>query len=296
MFQQLSGAQERYKLGDLTITDVSYAKAHLADAEAELASAFAEQQNAEANFLDIVGVAPSADMLTPSPLADMPKTAEQALVVSMEHNPQLKQFRLGSKAAKYATYAAKGALLPNASVAAQALRADKQSRRGRYGDSYVKDQERVALSVNIPIFQGGVEYASIRQAQHQERKALMDLDNQQDSLRAQTHGAWENMISADKVLTSRRLSEDAAKVALEGVNEEYKQGTRTLNEVLRTEQDYYGAQLNRATAHYRFISSTYYMHAQMGQINAASLKLPVKVYDPNDHRKKARYKVIGFAQ
>jgi len=288
----LKGAEERFAVGELTVTDVSQAKSQLASAQAVLAQSVASLESEEANFTNIVGTMPPAELATPAPyLSTLPDSPEAALERALARNPALEQSELQAKAAHYATNSKKGALLPSANFTGSANRADA----GYPRLTSQKTSQQLMFNLNVPIFQGGAEYANIRQAQHQERQALMDRDNTRSTLRYQTYQSWQNMLASKQALESNRVAVAAAKVALDGITEEYKQGARTLLDVLTTETQYFQAQLGEANAHYSYILTTYAVHYYMGEMRAADLHLPVSLYDPHVHRKNTRFKLIGFA-
>ncbi len=90
--------------------------------------------------------------------------------------------------------------------------------------------------INIPIYQGGAEYASTRQA----KESLSQQEIQTDSLRNQVRqavvAAWGLNEAAVGVVRAARASVSANEVALTGVREEAKVGQRTTLDVLNAQQ------------------------------------------------------------
>ena len=90
--------------------------------------------------------------------------------------------------------------------------------------------------ITIPIYQGGAEYATTRQA----KESLSQQEIQTDSLRNQVRqavvAAWSLNEAAVGVVRAARASVSANEVALTGVREEAKVGQRTTLDVLNAQQ------------------------------------------------------------
>ena len=90
--------------------------------------------------------------------------------------------------------------------------------------------------ITIPIYQGGAEYATTRQA----KESLSQQEIQTDSLRNQVRqavvAAWGLNQAAVGVVRAARAAVSANEVALTGVREEAKVGQRTTLDVLNAQQ------------------------------------------------------------
>ncbi|MFV4741753.1 TolC family protein, partial [Mycobacterium tuberculosis] len=84
----LRATRDRYQIGDLTRTDVAQSEARLAQARSDLRSAQANLAASRESYIQLVGKVPS-DLQPPPPLPGMPGTAEDAVAVALEHNPDL---------------------------------------------------------------------------------------------------------------------------------------------------------------------------------------------------------------
>jgi len=130
-------------------------------------------------------------------------------------------------AAKDAFDVAYAALMPNISLQFSAFRSQNQSFTGL-------DEKGGQLlgNVSVPIFQGGSEYAGIRQARQMEIQARKQLEDQRRTAVQQASSAWELLIAARASITSNRAAVRANEIAVEGLEREALVGSRTTLDVL----------------------------------------------------------------
>ena len=81
--------------------------------------------------------------------------------------------------------------------------------------------------VNIPIYEGGAEYASTRQAKEKSVQQELAADLQRDKVRQAVVAAWGVNQDSVGVMRAARAAVSANEVALAGVREEAKVGQRT---------------------------------------------------------------------
>ena len=85
--KQLTAADERFKVGEITRTDVAQSKARVSGAQSSVASAKATLAASVANYINVVGHQPGS--LKYPKLAKLPKTLEQAQAAASEINPNI---------------------------------------------------------------------------------------------------------------------------------------------------------------------------------------------------------------
>ena len=90
--------------------------------------------------------------------------------------------------------------------------------------------------LNVPIYQGGSEYAAVRQSKENLSQARLAVDSQRYKVRSDMVTAWGNLQSSRAAITSFQAAVKAAEIALNGVREEAKVGQRTTLDVLNAEQ------------------------------------------------------------
>jgi outer membrane protein len=288
--RQVQSADQRFALGDLTLTDVSQAKANLASAEASMASASSELATAEAKFRNMFGIDPTA-LAQPDALHDLPQSYQELQGLALSNNPHIRAAEMEQKSAHHATNSSKGVLLPSLDFQGTIHHADQ----GASLMAYDTIDKRAMLQLTVPIFQGGAEYANIREAQHAERVKILKRDAMLTAVESQASQVWYALEAARISLPLNDAAVSSAKIALDSINEEFKQGARTLLDVLTIEQKFYEAELGKTRANYQYILSTYAVHLVAGRLTATDLKLPATYYKPEVNSQKTRFQVIGFA-
>src|SRR5690606_38913251 len=92
--------------------------------------------------------------------------------------------------------------------------------------------------------------------------------------------SWEALVTSRAAITSFRAQDAAAAVALEGVQQEALVGSRTVLDVLDTQQDLLDAQVSLVSAQRDEVVAAYQVLNAVGLLTARALGLPVQVYDP----------------
>jgi outer membrane protein len=178
---------------------------------------------------------------------------------------------------------AEGALLPTITVQASAQRADEQSLQQfrSFGASAV-------AQLNVPIYQGGAEYALIRQSKETLAQQRLTLDTTRDQARADLVTAWGQLVAGKAQVSSAQAQVTASEIALNGVREEAKAGQRTTLDVLNAQQALVNARVALVTAQHDRVVASYNVLQRIGRLSPQVLKLPTTVYDPSVHYQQVR--------
>src|SRR5207237_2350460 len=80
-------------------------------------------------------------------------------------------------------------------------------------------QASVAAQLTVPLYQGGGEYAAIRQAKETLGQRRLDLDTARDQVQATVTQAWGQLDAAKAQILATQAQVTAAEVALNGVRE-----------------------------------------------------------------------------
>jgi len=118
-----------------------------------------------------------------------------------------------------------------------------------------------------------------------------------DARRAAVQGAtqaWEQTFSGRAQIISLQSTVRAAEIALEGTQEEQKVGARTILDVLNAEQELFTNRVQLVTVQHDLALAEFNLALQIGQLTAADLRLPVKLYDVDEHYREVRNKWLGF--
>lgn len=285
---RLKEARERFKLGDITKTDVSQAESRLAAASADAIAAQGTYRVSRARFEKVVGMEPEG-LRKPDLKIDLPHDLDTALAAAETDNPNMKSATYASDAAKSNTRAVEGQLLPQVSVQATA---DKY-----YDPIYSPNDEQaggsVMLQATVPLYAGGATYSRIRQSKQVESQRVLDISRTRRDVHQAVVDAWEQLAAARAGKDARAAQVRAARIALKGVQVETDYGSRTTLDLLDAEREYRDAQVAFASAERDQIVASYGLLAAEGRLTVSALGLKTAAYDPAKNFQKVKNKWIG---
>jgi outer membrane protein len=279
--KQLDATQEQFKVGELTRTDVAQSQARLAGAQADLTQAVGQLQISRSNFEHFIG-RPALVLEQHPAFPPLPGSEEAAIDGSLAINPSVVAAKEDERAADYAVDDAAGALMPQLSVQGQYQYAHNpaQTELGVGNNEHIT---AVTGQLTIPLYQGGGEEASVRQAKQLDGQAKLNIADAQRQVVDATRTAWESYASAQAAIRSNRAQADANTVALDGVRQEQQVGSRTVLDVLNAEQELLNSQVAVVSSERNAEVAAYQVLSAMGKLTARDLGLPVKLYDPKEY-------------
>jgi outer membrane protein len=286
--RQLQATNERFRVGEITRTDVAQAESRLAGARAARADAEGRLQASRATFQRLVGQPPQR-LTAPQPISAPVTTAAQAAQVASLNNPNVVAALFDEAAARDQVDVQFSALLPQVSVTAQTSRSDNASQP----DTRINGSQVIA-SLTVPIYQGGAEYAAVRQARQQAQQARQAIDEQRRQAQAAATQAWENLQTSRATVDSVRSQIRAAEIALDGVQREAIVGSRTTLDVLNAEQELLNARVALVRALATVVTNSSTLAAALGRLTSRDLGLPVPIYDMEAYYRNVRDRWAGL--
>jgi outer membrane protein len=286
--EQVRAASDRFSVGEGTRTDVSQAQAALAAAQAQVSLAQSNALAAVGNYLGIVGHKPGS-LAPAAPIAKLiPSSLNVAIDASRKEHPAIQAAVHNADAAGYQVQVAQGALLPQLSVTGTV----QQSWSDYNGYSKYSSAQQLEGSVmgklTIPIYQGGGEYASVRQAKEAQSEAKIQVDAARDSVNTALMSAWGAFEAARAEIDAAKAGVDASKLALDGVIEEQKVGQRTTLDVLNSQSTLINAKVSLVGAQRDAVVASYSILSAMGRLDREHIGLKVAAYKPEEHYNQVR--------
>ena len=287
--EQLRQTQDRFNVGEVTRTDVAQAEASLAGARATALTAQSQLEASLANYRQAIGDDPKS--LTPvAPLSrQLPKALPQAIAISQLEHPAIVAMLHGVDAAALQVKIAEGALYPTVGVTGQVQK--RFDYNGTPGEQLLTAS--IVGQISVPIYDGGLSYATTRQAKEQLGQQELQTELQRDKVRAAVVAAWGTNENASGVLRAARAQVQAAEVALAGVREEAKVGQRTTLDVLNAQQTLLNARVQLVTAQHDSVVNSYSLMSAIGRLSIGNLGLAVPEYDPRVHFDQVKSKLWG---
>ena len=287
---QLQQTRDRFQVGEVTRTDVAQSESSLATGKADYAVAQSALETAVANYRRQIGV-PPRQLQPAQPIEKLlAHSLDGAIQIGIEENPAILGALHQVDAAQSAVKVAEAALLPTASVQGQVL----QQNDVQGFPNYNQWNASIVGSINVPFYQGGAEYAGVRQAKEVLGQARLAVDSQRIAVRAAIATAWGRLQSARASIIAFQAAVKAAEVALNGVREEAKVGQRTTLDVLNAQQVLLNARVQLVTAQRDRVVYSYDVFAAEGRLTAEGLGLGVIAYDPNIHFEQTKNRFIGL--
>jgi outer membrane protein len=285
--RQLQATNDRFRVGEITRTDVAQAEAALAQATATRQAQEGTLQTARSQYQKDVGEYPGK-LVEPQPLRLPTRTLDQAKALAASNNPNVIAAQFNDASAKDNFDQQYSRLMPNFSLQGLLSRSKDVTQK----NLSQKNAEGL-ITMTVPIYQGGVEYAAIRQARQQEQQARDQVDDARRSAIQLAISGWETYDAAKASIDSTRAEVRANEVALEGVQREAIVGSRTTLDVLNAEQALLQSRVNLVQSLANLVDASYAVAAAVGRLTARDLGLNVPLYDETAYYKAVRNKWIG---
>ncbi len=289
--KELDETKERFKVGEVTKTDVSQAKASYASAQSQRISAEGNLEASRAIYEQIIGIAPK-DVKDPKNIEKLfPKTMQEALDYAKSNNYTVLSAKHTLKARKYDVNANKGDLLPSINAYASAGRLKNQNYV--YDKNPTNDSVELGVNFSMPLYNAGTSRAKIRQSKYYQRQAREDLMNAEDALLSNITSYWEYLSANKAKIESVKAQIKAYQVALDGVREEQALGNRTVLDVLNQYQYLLNSEVEEVTTRHDYYASGLSLLQAMGKLTAKDLNLKVDFYDADANYKETSGKWLS---
>lgn len=285
---QLQQTRTRFRVGEVTRTDIAQSESRLAGGRAALLGAQSNYATSQANYRRVIGVA--AGKLAPGTPVDhlSPSTLSAAIAAGEQQNPSVLAAVYGVDIAELAVKINEGSLYPNLTVSASV----SQNVNPQYNVSR-QFLAGVVGQLTIPIYQGGGEFATIRQSKETVGQQRLNLDVNRDQARATVVQSWSQLGASKAQIEAATAQVHAAATALDGVRQEAHLGERTTLDVLNAQQELVNARVALVTAQHDRVVASYTLLAAVGGLSIERLALPATHYDPKAHYQQVRDAWIG---
>ena len=292
----LDATNDQFAAGSLTRTDVAQSKARLEDGTAQLTTARANLVGSEENYRRVVGM--GAGVLDqPPPLPPLPDTPDRAEDTAIANNPDIAAAAAAVKAAHYDTETARASRMPTIS--------------GTIGNSYVRDSgangalgigrlegdaTQAGVTLSVPLYQGGLPGAEVRQEQAFESAAIENQTAAERQVVANVRAAFSSYEASVEVIRSSQEALKANTLALEGVRAEQGAGLRQVLDTLNAEQEKLGSETTLVTAQHDAYVAGFALLNAMGLVDYKHLGLTGgALYDPTTNFRHAIHDINDWS-
>ncbi len=287
--RELEYTKDRFRVGEVTQTDVAQSEARHASAVASLIAAEGALKVAYSGYQNVIGKMPERIYEPEVPAAKLPQTVEDALSIAEKNSPFLKNAEMLARAAESNIAVAESGYYPTVQIQASYL----NSRANGHGSLSVirggqlealetgrsrQEDTSVKLVMDVPLYSAGTTVSKVRQAKHVAGQAKIAVYTARRALTEQTTSAWENYQATKASLSSLKEVVKAAELAADGVRREEEAGTRTILDVLNAEQELMNARVSVVSAKKQLLDASYALLGAMGNMTPENLGLDIDRY------------------
>jgi outer membrane protein len=287
--EEFRATSERFKVGEVTRTDVAQSESRQALSRAQLSVAEANLKASRAAYRRVIGEDPKT-LHAGRPVDKLlPRTLDAALKQGYEQHPAIIAAFHVVDAATLQVKVIEGELYPNLAVEAGVS--------ARWDDSEQTRQSNAASVVGrltVPIYQAGQVSSRVRQAKEQLGQARLEAEVLRDQVRAAIVSSWGLLEGARSQIEAAQAQVMASQSALNGVREEARVGQRTILDSLNAQQELLDARVSLITAQRDRVVASYAVLQAIGRLSAPALNRNVNRYNEVEHYQQVKDKWAGL--
>ncbi len=281
--RQLEQAQQRFEVGLAAITDVNDAKAQHDQAVASVIANQNSVDQAREAVRRLTNKEPGEfsklreDLPLDHPTPDDPSAWVD---VALKQNPALASASRQVDAANASINTARAGHLPTISGTLGYSRTERWGDT-RYGgiapriDDFSGDPKwgpSLQLSLNVPIFSGGFTQSRVRQAIHQRDFAEDQFEYNRRLVEANTRNSFRSVIAGASQVEATKAAVVSAQSSVDATRAGYEVGTRTIVDVLISQQTLLNAQSQYSAARHAFVLNGLLLKQAAGVIELKDLE------------------------
>lgn len=280
--RQLEQAQQRFDVGLAAITDVNDAKAQHDQAVATVINNRNAVDTAREAVRQLTNQEPGEfkhlreDIPLTHPTPDDPAAWVE---VALKQNPSLQAASLNVDVANANIASARAGHLPtlDGSLTYGRTSSWNDVRYGGLPSSHGYAGEprwgsTVMLSLNVPIFSGGYTQSRVRQSIHQRDYAQDQFELGRRQIEAATRNNFRSVIAGASAVEATRAAVVSAQSSVEATQAGYEVGTRTIVDVLISQQTLLQAQSQYSAARHAFVMNGLLLKQAAGVIEVKDLE------------------------
>jgi outer membrane protein len=150
---------------------------------------------------------------------------------------------------------------------------DEDGNISEFNSSSTTDDTQVRLLLDIPIYQGGRVTAQTRQARYYLDATGQDLDDIQRGVVRQAQNTYRAVLAGIQEVQAFEQATISAESALEATQAGFEVGTRTIVDVLISEQRKYQAKRDNSIARHAYIINHLRLKRVAGLLSAEDLQI-----------------------
>lgn len=229
---------KRVQKGLSSESELQQSNGRLALARSDLLQELKAQQDAQAQFIQVVGVDPQ-NLLMPadSGLNTTSRSQNFAIKKAIDNNPALQASRYDLNSAIEAHKSTMSPYYPTVDVVASSTRGENIG--GTIGPN---DSDTVYVQANMNLFRGGADYQRYKETAYKVQEAFNTVQKTQREVVSNTALAWNAWQTSINDLTQLKIHKDESAKVVAAFRKQYVVGKRTLVDLLNAENESFRAQ------------------------------------------------------
>ncbi|MBF0126545.1 MAG: TolC family outer membrane protein [Magnetococcales bacterium] len=264
----LEETRARFKVGQLTGTDVSQGESRLALAEANLVRAANSVAVGRSRFREMTGEAASEGLALPGLREGVLTGTLEQLLARGASRPDLEAARLRVQVAGGEVEMKRAAHWPTVALTARAGRGWGEEIGGTTDPV---DRYEVGVGVSLPVFSGGMTVSETAEALARKEGLDAELERLQRLMEREVESAFLELQSVQAAEASLQSALRAAEAALKGVEQEFKVGTRTSLDLLDARNDLFSARTELAKSGFAMVLARFRLLSSLGELTTEAL-------------------------
>ena len=277
--RQFADNTERFRVREITSTDLQQIETRLELGRAQLLSAQGQLGATRSSFLQTVGALPADSLARPIALTVPAATLEDAIAYAEANSPILRAAQSREKISRALVEQAKANMGPRIDLQGVA----NYGTTTPYDNNLRATQLRAGATFQQPIIDSGLRSARLREVEEANLSDWRLVDAAMRDTHQAVTSAWNQLAAARASLSDYRRAVDAAQRAYQGALEQERAGARTTLDVLDLARDL----LNVRNSFVITLANEYLSRANllaaMGRLEAPLLVPGIEAYDPTTH-------------
>ncbi len=277
--RQLDQAEQRFEVGLTAITDVHEARARYDAARANVISAENALDDTREALAEITGrhlqqFRGLASDFTPQ--LPTPAKIEDWVRLALENSPAVLSRELALAAAGHDIATARAGHLPtlggSISYGDRATWGESGSNGLFFPANNAGDTTTVGITLSVPIFSGGLVSSQVRQAAYNRDLVDEQLEQERRAVTRTTRNTYRAVEAGISTIAAREQAVVSARSALEATEAGFEVGTRTIVDVLLSQQLLFQAERDYSQARHNFVVNTLRLEQAAGTIEVKDLQ------------------------
>lgn len=274
--------ERRVQAGEVAIDQLGIEISRFQQRQSEALDASARLQLSERALIELAGpeaavpIGLSLEAVAPSPLPNL--TVQQVAGLVEQQNPELRSARHSEEQARLERDRMLAERTPTVDLYASVSRGENDT------VSFIRDESRIGLQLNLPLYTSGAIEASVAQADAQFRRAQANAQALLVKLRNQAISSMTKVSVSLVKIDATRIHVEATSLRAEAVRRGFLAGVKTRGDIARAESDYIQARQRRANEMLEYASAWAGLVVTTAQIDPIflegtppAIKLPVRM-------------------